>query len=413
MSADTRRLAAAVATLRLSVDRAALAAAFRRRDVARALSLVNWVDFEAALRAAGVSPTSAAHIVFDAQAGLRAAIRAGTVEPAQGAVVLGLTAREVDALGTYRAQLIAAGRAGQGAAVAARARALLGSSLAPRAKSVHAGRPDYLHLDRIATAAEPGLATPLRTALGDLRARALSSAVARAIEADDSARVLRALGLADLEIPELEDRLLAAAARGGSTAARSLGRQLGLAVPFHGADDALLSWGETLAEELRAWLRDSAERAALKILEATADLPTATRAAVLAQRIGMPPRSAGAFDPANPLGDKLGVRQALTDRVHDFAERQSYGAVQEGQLQAWHQAERAGVIAPGAEQIWVTRGDDDVCYRCDPLDAQRRKLGEPFTSIGAPELVIRNPGDPHRGWRTVCRCARLIVAVAG
>jgi hypothetical protein len=153
----------------------------------------------------------------------------------------------------------------------------------------------------------------------------------------------------------------------GRAAADTLARRLGRPAPYFPAAPGAQEWAAERAEGLARWLKEA----------------TAAEGAALAP-----------------------------ERIRQAASAQAYGAAQEGQRQAWKQAADAGLLRANARRTWVTRGDGGVCYRCDPLDGQQRGLDEPFDSIGDRSLVIMNPGDAHQGWRTECRCAVLIDAVA-
>lgn len=150
----------------------------------------------------------------------------------------------------------------------------------------------------------------------------------------------------------------------GRSAADSLGRRLGLPSPYVTLPEAE-TWTATRADELRGWLADAVAKE------------------------------------GGPLA---------AARIEHAAATQAYAAAQEGQRQAWTQAKDSGLLR-SASRVWVTRGDGGVCYRCDPMDGQRRGIDEPFNSLGEPGSAYMNPGDPHKGWSTECRCAVLIEAL--
>ena len=74
-----------------------------------------------------------------------------------------------------------------------------------------------------------------------------------------------------------------------------------------------------------------------------------------------------------------------------------------GQQGMWEQAKAEGLLGEEFEQEWLTT--DAPCPEiCEPMNGQRRKLGEPFeTGDGR---MVGGPGEPHPG----CLCTLVAVS---
>jgi len=81
---------------------------------------------------------------------------------------------------------------------------------------------------------------------------------------------------------------------------------------------------------------------------------------------------------ARQLGDMY-QRRLLAWRANMIARTETMYAVHAGQMVAWQQLVRAGIIQENRTWIeWVIHDDDRLCSRCAPLEGERIKFGGKF-----------------------------------
>jgi hypothetical protein len=267
-------------------------------------------------------------------------------------------------------------------------------------------------IDAVAAKMAPRLRAQFLAAVEAAKGRLELSALEADLAAGRIDAAIARLGLRELAASVGRVEVLRATLEeAGRRAASTLARQVGADVAFEAAHRDVARWLDTRGGELAKWLRDSGEAAARDTIEqemGEAGRTAKEAAAALQERLGLSARDARAVG----NGDATAADR-LADRARRFGGGQSYSAANEGQRQAWGQAAETGAIRRDASRVWITRGDGGVCERCDPMDGQRRGLGDPFNSAGAPGSSYMNPGDPHADWTTECRCFVVLEAVAG
>lgn len=395
----------------LEASRLTLAVNLRSPDLAT--QAVDWDAFRAALEAAGFPGPQAARLAGQARLGLAVMVKAGTLSAEEVGRLFGLTSPQAANALRLKSYLDRAEISERQVAtvLAQRRDSLIGRQLDPIARplQIGSGRKDYLRIDKVAESLESRAEGALRAAMKTIKARVDDEVVA-ALRAGDDARVIKLLTRKDASLSGLEATLRAGLSRSGKLAMESVGRQVKADGLFSATAPGVEEWITRRVGELERWLDDSTRRSAAEILAGSKDLSAEERAALLRQRLDLAPSTiSGLLGRDAPAAD---VFVARADRFEAFAAAQTYAAVQEGQRLAWKQAEDSGLTKRGAERIWATRDNGAECERCGPMHGQRRGIGEPFESLGAPGMRFMNPGDPHAGWRNPCYCAVLILAEA-
>jgi hypothetical protein len=71
-------------------------------------------------------------------------------------------------------------------------------------------------------------------------------------------------------------------------------------------------------------------------------------------------------------------------------------AANDGQLDAWDQAQEAGLLTGDEKKEWITTPDDRICPICDDMDGEQVGLDEEFDVDG--DSLDGPPAHPN------CRC---------
>lgn len=106
--------------------------------------------------------------------------------------------------------------------------------------------------------------------------------------------------------------------------------------------------------------------------------------------------------------DKLAGKVAAKlrkDRALNIARTETINAANRGQLEAWGQLQREGVLTPDVGKEWITTPDDRRCLYCQAMDGQVVPLGEPFLSTRYGK--VQGPTLHPR-----CRCAMGVAKLA-
>jgi hypothetical protein len=90
----------------------------------------------------------------------------------------------------------------------------------------------------------------------------------------------------------------------------------------------------------------------------------------------------------------------LLDRATSIARTETIAAANEGQREAWLQAEDQGLLnSEEVERVWIITDDDRLCPICEALDGATADLGGTFDSEDVGPLT----GPPAH---PLCRCAQ-------
>jgi len=85
----------------------------------------------------------------------------------------------------------------------------------------------------------------------------------------------------------------------------------------------------------------------------------------------------------------------LRERLTTIARTELVTAHARGTLDSWREADRQGLLRPGARKVWLTAPGERTCDICRPLDGVKVALNEPFPRTGALAPTLH----PN------CRCA--------
>jgi HK97 family phage portal protein len=108
------------------------------------------------------------------------------------------------------------------------------------------------------------------------------------------------------------------------------------------------------------------------------------------------------LDEAIALGEKK-ARFLHRFRAKMIARTEGIRAASGGQESVWREAVNRGILQPQQEQFWIVTPDDRLDEEvCAPMEGQRRRIGEAFTT-GTGGMVMAPPAHPN------CRCARGLV----
>jgi SPP1 gp7 family putative phage head morphogenesis protein len=84
------------------------------------------------------------------------------------------------------------------------------------------------------------------------------------------------------------------------------------------------------------------------------------------------------------------------DRADLIARTETMQAANDGQLDAWDQAQEAGLLTGDEKKEWITTPDDRICPICDDMDGEQVGLDEEFDVDG--DSLDGPPAHPN------CRC---------
>lgn len=114
-----------------------------------------------------------------------------------------------------------------------------------------------------------------------------------------------------------------------------------------------------------------------------------------------------AFDAGNTDLDVDALTKEITDLINDpdradkIARTETMRAANEGQLEAWNQAEEQGLLTGDEQKEWITTPDDRLCPICEPLDGVQVARDDTFEGDG--EQLDGPPAHPR------CRCVVALV----
>jgi SPP1 gp7 family putative phage head morphogenesis protein len=103
--------------------------------------------------------------------------------------------------------------------------------------------------------------------------------------------------------------------------------------------------------------------------------------------IGLDPRRAQAVaNYRESLGDRADVadltskyaNELLAERAEAIARTETMEALNEGQLEAWRDAQEEGLLSEDATKTWLATEDERLCPICEYLDGQTVALDEDF-----------------------------------
>lgn len=111
-------------------------------------------------------------------------------------------------------------------------------------------------------------------------------------------------------------------------------------------------------------------------------------------------------DPQAVVKTQAYYDRSIAVRAQTIARTESIWASNAGQQELWAQATDAGYLDPNQEQEWITQPESNSgpCPICEPMDGQRRPLGEEFVSPYNGQRALHPPMHPR------CVCA---LALAG
>lgn len=293
-------------------------------------------------------------------------------------------------------------------------------------------------IDRIARRLEPRAREAFLGAIATLRQRIDRAALERAIALGSMAGILEALRIEQLrgELAVLEDVVLEGVRQAGIAEARSLQRQIDIAIRFDLTDPRSVEFIRNHGAALVRDVSDETRRGIQTVIsrgfqqglappqmarmirnriglthsqaEIVANYEAALRAAVrgdlsfdaLNTRFTLNPvRGAGGLVESRI---EAAVRQyegrMLARRAQVIAHNETMKAAAAGKRELWNQLRDSGALAKDQQREWLTAEDSDVCSICEPLDGVRVGLDEPFP--GGFEGT-----DGHIG----CRCDTALV----
>jgi hypothetical protein len=103
---------------------------------------------------------------------------------------------------------------------------------------------------------------------------------------------------------------------------------------------------------------------------------------------------------------KSNARQ-LQDRAETIAHTEIHRAAAGGQLVAWQEAQRQGLIEPETMvKVWSLTWDDRLCAACEAMDGVAVRLDEPFVRNRDGEPVANSFGEQmdFPDMHPNCRC---------
>jgi hypothetical protein len=294
-----------------------------------------------------------------------------------------------------------------------------------------AGGPDFARLQRLATAAEPGVRDAFLRAVRTLRRGLDLVALEQALLAQDTEAVLRLVPLVVLTEAlvaaeaALDAARLGAAEAAWRTAVRAIEAQRAALGP---AERIGLSFDQQSPDVVAAFQRAGAAR----VREITDETRRALQQLVtrayesgrhprelareISQLVGLTTRQEAAVARLRAALEAEGLtgarlerrvgqvaRRLLRQRAETIAQTEANRAMNDGQRAAWSRLEAAGQLSPQQfAREWVTvLPAARVCKLCTPLDRARAPLGGTFPGGGG--------NGPPRHPR--CRCTEVLVPV--
>lgn len=260
-------------------------------------------------------------------------------------------------------------------------------------------------LDRLT----PSLRSSVRKALAALRARVDTEALAEALVSGDEFALRRLLSDVPRSLAPAVDVLRRAALAGSASS--------GLTVSFTSARPVAAKIAERSAASLVTNIsRDTRQAIRVVLSEAfTKGVSPRDVAARIRPVIGLTGRQAKAVTAFRAAQVKKGVAaKTVTARVDRYAAKllkqrsemiartEIISASTKGQVEAWTDARRRGVLADDLRKTWIVTPDDKLCPICAPLEGQQTDVQGLFRVNGA--LINGPPAHPN------CRCAVGLVA---
>lgn len=74
----------------------------------------------------------------------------------------------------------------------------------------------------------------------------------------------------------------------------------------------------------------------------------------------------------------------LDQRAETITRTEVMDALNEGQDEAWQQAQDEGLLTEDATKEWITTDDDVLCPECEAMDGQSVPIGDDFEDGGPP-----------------------------
>jgi hypothetical protein len=261
-----------------------------------------------------------------------------------------------------------------------------------------------------------GLLRRLLESFAALQSDASVSELARLVETATDEEIYTAINARGIEatVTNLADEL----GRGAMLGAKTAAGELGQVVVLDMGRPLISSWLRTHAAELvrettgtslaavRAIVKDGIERgrhptrlardvkSAIGLTEPQARAVTRRRDGLLASGVDA--------EKANGIADRY-AEKCLKRRALTIAQNESMIAINQGRRGLWDQLIDEGALPAAQEQEVLAAGDGAVCEAiCEPMDRQRRKVGEPFETpagqkVAAPPFHVR------------CRCTVAMV----
>jgi hypothetical protein len=241
---------------------------------------------------------------------------------------------------------------------------------------------------------------PLRNALLTLQNRIQIAPIARAIVEANVEQVIAAARVDNVRdiVAAFAAELPEAVRAGGEQAARELGITHKAVIRkqvFDLGRPHIAAWLYDHAGELLVQITDKSREAVRRVIEdgvLNGRHPT-QMAKDVKKVVGLHRRQADAVlrrrkaleaagVPATrvqEISDKYAER-LLNQRARVIARNESLVAVNRGRYALWNQLVEDGALDAAQEQRWDTAADEGVCEICGPMNGQRRKLNEPFTT---------------------------------
>lgn len=266
-------------------------------------------------------------------------------------------------------------------------------------------------LIRLAIQLERVFYSPLLAALQGMQGRVSRTGLIRALADGDIDAVLAASSVQDIEdlIVPLTLQLRQGLAAGGEAAAEALklratldmGRPHIAAWLRDHAGETIKGMTDTSVGAVKAIVRDGVLRGRhpLKMaddIQGVIGLTEPQANAVLRRRRAL--EAAGASPEKIEATIERYAAKLAKQRAQVIAQTESMTAVSRGRFELWGQLQEQGALEVDQLQRWETGEDEATCFRCGPMNGQKRKLGEPFEVAGGGE-VHHPPVHPR------CRCS--------
>jgi SPP1 gp7 family putative phage head morphogenesis protein len=175
--------------------------------------------------------------------------------------------------------------------------------------------------------------------------------------------------------------LVAALRRGLTTAAEGDDTVDDIEMSFDAANPRAKAWIEEHALELVNDISDTTREEIRGLLEESFDAGNTT------------------LD-VDELAKQIGELIDDPDRAELIARTETMRAANQGQLEAWDQAEEQGLLTGDEKKEWITTPDDRLCPICEPLDGIQVDRDGTFDVDG--EQLDGPPAHPR------CRCTTAL-----